>query len=125
MREGERAAELALTEDEAQRAMAFFREEQNLVMGFLYGLFAALAGAGVWAGATIATGYQIGWLADTLFIEVHPPLDEEREKVVLMNVAKDLVNASWEKRPFNLNGRALKQAVEEQSGIPVAIASAR
>ena len=60
---GDSAAELALTEDEAQRAMAFFREEQNLVMGFLYGLFAALAGAGVWAGATIATGYQIGWLA--------------------------------------------------------------
>jgi hypothetical protein len=59
----EQAAELALTEQEAQRAMAFFREEQNLVMGFLYGLFAALAGAAVWAGATIATGYQVGWLA--------------------------------------------------------------
>jgi hypothetical protein len=29
----------------------------------LYGLFAALAGAAVWAGATIATGYQVGWLA--------------------------------------------------------------
>jgi L,D-transpeptidase ErfK/SrfK len=68
---------------------------------------------------------KLGWLADTLFIEVHPPLDEEREKVVLMNIAMDLVNASWEKRPFDLNGRALKQAVEEQSGIPVAIASAR
>ena len=59
----QQAAELALTEQEAQRAMAFFREEQNLVMGFLYGLFAALAGAAVWAGATIATGYQVGWLA--------------------------------------------------------------
>jgi L,D-transpeptidase ErfK/SrfK len=68
---------------------------------------------------------KLGWLADTLFIEVHPPLDEEREKVVLMNIAMDLVNASWEKRPFTLNGRALKRAVEEQSGIPVAIASAR
>ena len=63
VRADEQAAEFALTEQESQRAMAFFREEQNLVMGFLYGLFAALAGAIVWAGATIATGYQIGWLA--------------------------------------------------------------
>jgi L,D-transpeptidase ErfK/SrfK len=68
---------------------------------------------------------KLGWLANTLFIEVHPPLDEQRESVVLMNLAMDLVNASWEKRPFTLNGRALKQAVEEQSGIPVAIADAR
>lgn len=63
VREEEQAAEFALTEDEAQRAMAFFREQQNLVMGILYGLFAALAGAAVWAGATIATGYEVGWLA--------------------------------------------------------------
>ena len=63
VRQEEQAAEYALTEEEAQRAMAFFREEQNLVMGTLYGLFAALAGAAVWAGATIATGYQVGWLA--------------------------------------------------------------
>ena len=68
---------------------------------------------------------KLGWLADTLFIEVHPPLDEERENVVLMNLAMDLVNAAWELRPFTLNGRALKQAVEEQRGIPVAIAGAR
>jgi hypothetical protein len=42
-----------------------------------------------------------------------------------MHLAMDLVNAAWEQRPFTLNGRALKQAVEEQSGIPVAIAGAR
>ena len=63
LREEERAAEFALTEDEAQRAMDFFRDEQNLVMGAVYGLVAALAGAAVWAGVTIATDYQIGWMA--------------------------------------------------------------
>lgn len=63
VREEEQAAEFALTEDEAQRAMEFFRGEQNLVNGILYGLFAALAGAAIWAGVTIATEYQIGWLA--------------------------------------------------------------
>ena len=31
LRQEEQAAEFALTEDEAQRAMEFFREEQNLV----------------------------------------------------------------------------------------------
>ena len=63
VREEEQAAEFALTEDEAQRAMEFFRQEQNLMMGTIYGLIAALAGAGVWAGVTIATEYQIGWMA--------------------------------------------------------------
>jgi hypothetical protein len=63
VREEEQAAEFALTEEEAQRAMEFFRQEQNLAMGTIYGLFAALAGAAVWAGVTIATEYQIGWMA--------------------------------------------------------------
>jgi len=68
---------------------------------------------------------KLGWFADTLFIEVHPPLEEEREQVELMHVAMDLVNAVWERRPFTLNGRALKQAVEQQTGIPVAIGEGR
>ncbi len=64
---------------------------------------------------------KIGWLANTLFIEVHPPLEEERGKVALLETAMDLVNAAWEKRPLVLNGRALRQAVEEPRGIPVAV----
>ena len=63
VREEEQAAEFALTEGEAQRAMEFFREEQNLAMAVIYGLVAAVAGAAVWAGVTIATEYQIGWMA--------------------------------------------------------------
>ncbi len=63
VREEEQAAEFALTEDEALRAMEFFRQEQNLVMGTIYGLIAALVGAAVWACVTIATEYQIGWMA--------------------------------------------------------------
>lgn len=63
VREEEQAAEFALTEQEAQRAMEFFREEQNLAIGTTYGFIAALAGAAVWAGVTIATEYKIGWMA--------------------------------------------------------------
>lgn len=37
--------------------------EQNFPMALIAGAFAALAGAGAWAGVTVATGYQIGWMA--------------------------------------------------------------
>lgn len=55
--------EVTISEEEAARAMEVFRQEQNIVMGAIYGFIAALVGAGVWAGVTIATGYQIGWIA--------------------------------------------------------------
>ncbi len=37
--------------------------EQNLVVGAAAGLAASLVGAGAWAGITVATGYQIGFMA--------------------------------------------------------------
>jgi hypothetical protein len=36
---------------------------ENLPMGFLAGLVAATVGAGLWAGITLLTYYQIGWMA--------------------------------------------------------------
>jgi len=36
---------------------------QNLPMGLLAGLVAAAVGAALWAGVTVLTGYQIGWMA--------------------------------------------------------------
>ncbi len=35
----------------------------NLAMGLVFGAAAAIAGAAVWAGVTIVTHYEIGWLA--------------------------------------------------------------
>jgi hypothetical protein len=55
--------EIQVSEEEAMMAMEVFRQEQNLVVGALAGLVAALAGAAVWAGITVATEYQIGWIA--------------------------------------------------------------
>lgn len=37
--------------------------EQNLALGIVAGVLAAMIGAAVWAGVTVATGYQIGWMA--------------------------------------------------------------
>lgn len=39
------------------------RSEQNLLAGAVAGLAASLAGAAAWAGVTVATGYQIGFMA--------------------------------------------------------------
>lgn len=36
---------------------------ENLPMGLLAGLVAAGVGAALWAGVTVLTGYQIGWMA--------------------------------------------------------------
>ena len=55
--------EFALTDEEMHRAMEFFREEQNLLAGFVAGLLAAVLGAVVWAGLTVAAGFQTGWFA--------------------------------------------------------------
>ncbi len=66
---------------------------------------------------------KIGWLFDTLFIEVHPPLEEKhQEHSVLVESAMDLINSAWEARPFVLDAQALKKALDEMSGMPVAIA---
>ena len=55
--------EPVINEQQAAMLMQTFAEEQNLLMGAVSGLLAALAGAGVWAGVSIATEYQIGWMA--------------------------------------------------------------
>ena len=54
---------LQMSEQEAERALEVFRQEQNLVVGSMAGLVAAVSSAAVWAGVTVVTEYQIGWLA--------------------------------------------------------------
>jgi L,D-transpeptidase ErfK/SrfK len=68
---------------------------------------------------------KVGWLAGALFIEVHPPLDEDQDKY------QDIINAAFNsiadaiagagKDQVALSGSTIKAAVEEQSGIPVMI----
>ena len=55
--------EPVVSDHQAQMALETFQSEQNLMMGTMAGLIASLAGAGVWAAATIITGYQIGFMA--------------------------------------------------------------
>jgi L,D-transpeptidase ErfK/SrfK len=65
---------------------------------------------------------KLGWDHETLYMEVHPPLEEDQDaRDNLLRYALELVYSELEKRPAVLLGRELHRAVEEQSGMPVAI----
>ena len=48
---------------DVEQQLEQFRTEQNLPLGILAGLGAAVIGAVVWAAITVATEYQIGYMA--------------------------------------------------------------
>ena len=65
---------------------------------------------------------KIGWHLGTLFIEIHPALEEKQEPPAKMvESVMELLHAVWEQHPLVLDSAALKQALEKQNGIPVAI----
>lgn len=65
---------------------------------------------------------KIGWLLDTLFIEIHPQLEEkQQEPAELVKTVMELIHEVWEQQPLVLDSAALKQALEEQNGVPIAI----
>ncbi|MBN2426637.1 MAG: hypothetical protein JXR46_12315 [Calditrichaceae bacterium] len=52
-----------IDEYQMNMVMAQLQSEQNLPLGIVGGLIAALAGASVWAVITAYTNFQIGWMA--------------------------------------------------------------
>ncbi len=75
---------------------------------------------------------KLGWMAGGLFVELHPPLDEDLaqyqdyQQRVLDAVAEVLsarpghTELNGDRR-ISLNGEALRRAVEQKNGIPVLI----
>jgi hypothetical protein len=57
------APELELDPAQVQYLRQRLESEQNLPLAFVVGLIASIAGAAVWAGLTVVTGYQIGFMA--------------------------------------------------------------
>lgn len=53
----------AIDPAKAQALFAELVQQQNLLLGIASGLMAAFAGAILWAVVTVATGFQIGWMA--------------------------------------------------------------
>lgn len=65
---------------------------------------------------------KVGWQDDVLHIEVHPPMEEHYEaKADLLRYALEVIYQELEERPAVLIGSRVKQAIEQQSGVPVAI----
>ncbi len=65
---------------------------------------------------------KVGWLDNTLYIEVYPPLEGENPGYqALLETALDLIEKANDNRIPVLDGAALRMALEEQTGIPVAI----
>jgi L,D-transpeptidase ErfK/SrfK len=69
---------------------------------------------------------KVGWLAGALYMEVHPPLDEDQAEYqdvinAAFNTIADAIAGAGNEQHVALSGSAIKTAVEEQSGIPVMI----
>lgn len=65
---------------------------------------------------------KVGWLEGILYLEVHPPIEEHLEaREDMLRYALEVIYRELEKRPAILIGRNVTQAIEKQSGIPVAI----
>lgn len=59
------AAEQTIKVDSAtvDKFKSRIEHEQNLFLGIIAGIGAAIVGAAIWATVTVATEYQIGWMA--------------------------------------------------------------
>jgi L,D-transpeptidase ErfK/SrfK len=67
---------------------------------------------------------KVGWYGNTLFLEVHPPLEEDREIAAdLLRFALERVYAAVTAHPVRLDGSALREAVAQARGIPVPIST--
>jgi len=65
---------------------------------------------------------KTGWQDGMLYVEVHPPLDEDATpREDLMRYTLERVYIELQKHPVVLDGRALRQAVKEMHGVPVAV----
>ncbi|MBS0298669.1 MAG: L,D-transpeptidase family protein [Proteobacteria bacterium] len=77
---------------------------------------------------------KLGWLMDSLYIELHPPLEEDEGKYanykqMVVTAINDFLTLKSSKRnipaDFEIDQETLKQAILEKSGIPVLISRAR
>lgn len=73
---------------------------------------------------------KLGWLLDSLFIELHPPLEEDEAKYadykqMTFNAINDFLALKSNRRnlphDFEIDQEALRKAIMEKSGIPVLI----
>ncbi|MGR8935548.1 MAG: L,D-transpeptidase family protein [Gammaproteobacteria bacterium] len=65
---------------------------------------------------------KAGWLDDTLYVEIHPGLEhEELPNEQLLQLALAAIQKANNNQMPTIDGAALKQALENTNGIPVAV----
>lgn len=65
---------------------------------------------------------KVGWFADSLYLEVHPPLEEEGiDNDWLQEQANLLIDGMTETIAVNLNQQQIWSAIKRQTGVPVVI----
>ena len=65
---------------------------------------------------------KAGWLAESLYLEVHPPLEEDIEDAGWLEDQADLIIAEMtEGKPVLLNRQLIKSTIKEQTGVPVIV----
>lgn len=77
---------------------------------------------------------KLGWLLDSLYIELHPPLEEDEErysnyKQMVVTAINNFLTLKSSKKNipanFEIDQEALKQAILERSGMPALISRVR
>lgn len=68
---------------------------------------------------------KVGWLGNVLFVEIHPPLDEQQADWNPKERIDELLLLESEKRPFVVDDAALNRAITSQNGIPAPIGRAK
>ena len=65
---------------------------------------------------------KFGWDGDTLYMEVHPPLEEDVESAThLEDIAMEQLGQLALERPFRMDNAEFQKALFEQKGMPVPI----
>ena len=66
--------------------------------------------------------FKVGWYGGELYLEVHPPLEEdEAGRAALQEGVMAAVDAELFRRPVDLDMAVIEQAISEPNGMPVVI----
>jgi L,D-transpeptidase ErfK/SrfK len=69
---------------------------------------------------------KVGWYGGNLYLEVHPPLEEdETGRAALYETVMDVVEEAVLRRPERLDREAIAEAIRNPSGMPEVISAPR
>jgi L,D-transpeptidase ErfK/SrfK len=65
---------------------------------------------------------KAGWYGGELYLEIHPPLEEDQAaRDALVETVMLVIDEALFRRPGKVNKRAIEQAIARQNGLPTVI----